>query len=77
MDIGTKKLELIEWLVKLNDISLIDYLDTLKDSELSGKDWWEDLSSEQIESINRGIKDIDEDRIHSHESVMKKYEKYS
>ena len=76
MDIGTKKLELIEWLIKLNDVSLIDYLNSLKDSESSTGDWWDDLSSEQIKSIKRGINDIDEGRIHAHESVMKKYEKY-
>jgi CTP:phosphocholine cytidylyltransferase-like protein len=76
MDIGTKKLELIEWLIKLNDNSIIDYLNSIKDSEKSTKDWWEDLSSEQIKSINRGIKDIDEGRIHSHVSVMKKYESF-
>ena len=76
MDIGTKKLELIEWLIRLNDNSLIDYLNSLKDSEKSSTDWWEDLSSEQKKSINRGIKDIDGGRIHSHESVMKKYDRF-
>ena len=76
MDIGTKKLELIEWLIRLNDNSLLDYLNSLKDSEKSTTDWWEELSSEQKNSINRGIKDIDEGRIHSHESVMKKYDRF-
>jgi len=76
MDIGTKKLELIEWLIRLNDNSLIDYLNSLKDSEKSTTDWWEDLSSEQKKSISRGIKDIDEGRIHSHESVMKKHDRF-
>jgi CTP:phosphocholine cytidylyltransferase-like protein len=76
MDIGTKKLELIEWLIRLQDNSLIDYLNSLKESESSTSDWWDDLSIDQIKSINRGIKDIDEGRIHSHDSVMKKYDKY-
>jgi predicted transcriptional regulator len=76
MDIGTKKLELIEWLIRLKDNSLIDYLNSLKESESSTSDWWDDLSIDQIESINRGLKDVDEGRIHSHESVMKKYDKY-
>ena len=76
MDIGTKKLELIEWLIRLKDNSLIDYLNSLKESESSTSDWWDDLSIDQIKSIDRGIKDIDEGRIHTHESVMKKYDKY-
>jgi predicted transcriptional regulator len=76
MDTGTKKLELIEWLIRLQDNSLIDYLNSLKESESTNSDWWDDLSIDQIESIKRGLKDIDEGRVHTHESVMKKYDKY-
>ncbi len=76
MDIGEKKLELIEWLIGLKDPSLIDYLDSLKESESSNTDWWNLLPNHQIESIKRGIKDIEEGRIHSHESVMKKYDRF-
>ena len=35
-----------------------------------------DLLQEQMESINRGLNDFKEGRIHSHESVRKLYEKY-
>lgn len=34
------------------------------------------LLQEQMESINRGLNDFKEGRIHSHESVRKLYEKY-
>ena len=76
MHTGTKKLELIEWLIRLNDNTLIDYLKSIKDSKSSSKDWWDELSQQELESIDRGIKDIEEGRTHTHESVMKKYDKY-
>lgn len=76
MDLTTQKLQLIEWLIKLNDKSIIDYLNTIKDSSTSETDWWDELSEDQMDSIQRGIKDIEAGRIHSHQSVMKKYDQY-
>lgn len=38
---------------------------------------WEDaLSSEEIESIEIGLRDLKEGRVHSHETARKIYEKY-
>jgi hypothetical protein len=44
------KLELIEWLTKLEDKEIIEYLKVVKDSNSNGKDWWDDLtvSQEQV-----------------------------
>ena len=69
MDLKAQKLELIEWLIKLKDTSLIDYLNSIKDSESSSKDWWDDLTTNQIDSINRGLNDIEKGRVHSHDTV--------
>jgi predicted transcriptional regulator len=38
--------------------------------------WEETLTQEEIESIERGLKDLEEGRIHSHETARKVYEKY-
>jgi predicted transcriptional regulator len=35
-----------------------------------------EITTEELESINRGLKDIDEGNIHSHETARKIYEKY-
>jgi hypothetical protein len=67
------KLELIEWLAKLEDADTIEYLKLVKDSASSESDWWDDLVPAQKKSIKRGLKDIDEGRITSHEQVIKKY----
>ena len=67
------KLELIEWLAKLEDNDTINYLKIVKDSKTSKNDWWDDLTEEQKQGIQRGLKDIEEGRIVSHEEVKRKY----
>ncbi len=67
------KLELIEWLTKLEDIETLKYLKTVKDSGYENHDWWNDLTEEQIKGIQKGLKDIDNGRVVSHEDVKRKY----
>ena len=67
------KLELIEWLTHLDDDATIKYLKVVKDSSSQNKDWWDDLTEEQIQGIERGLRDIDEGRVTPHDQVKKKY----
>ena len=67
------KLELIEWLSKLNDDETIEYLKVVKDSKSKENDWWDDLTAEQKKGIERGLRDIGQGRITPHEEVKKKY----
>lgn len=76
MNIQTEKLNLIEWISKLNDTSIIDRLREIKEDYSKSKEWWDTLKKEEIESINRGLRDFDEGRIHSQETAKKIYEKY-
>jgi predicted transcriptional regulator len=76
MNIQTEKLDLIEWITKLNDVSVIKKLHNLKHSYSRSKDWWDSLEREEIESIERGLEDLKEGRTHSHETARKTYEKY-
>ncbi len=66
------KLELIEWLARLEDEEVIRYLKIVKDSERD-HDWWNDLTDEQKAGIERGLKDIDEGRTIPHEEVKQRY----
>ena len=66
------KLELIEWLTKLEDEDTITYLKVVKDSR-SEDDWWADLTTEQKSGIERGLIDIGEGRVTSHEEVKKRF----
>jgi hypothetical protein len=76
MNIQTEKLGLIEWISKLNDISIIEKLKSIREDYLKSKDWWDTLNKEELESIERGLKDLEDGKIHSHETARKVYEKY-
>jgi len=67
------KLELIEWLAHLDDDDTISYLKIVKDSSDTGNDWWQDLSDEMRQGIERGLRDIDAGRVTPHDQVKKKY----
>lgn len=67
------KLELIEWLTKLEDKDIIEYLKVVKDSNSNGQDWWNDLTVSQKQGIERGLSDIDHGRTTPHEEVEKKF----
>jgi predicted transcriptional regulator len=69
----TIKLELIEWLSRLENPQTIQYLKSVKDASVSKEDWWLSLSDNQIESIERGLRDIEEGHVVSHEDVKKRY----
>ena len=73
MGLEAIKLELIEWLTKLDDQDTIQYLKVVKDSSSDERDWWNTLSDQQKQGVERGIKDIEEGRVTSHEEVKKRY----
>jgi predicted transcriptional regulator len=39
-------------------------------------DWWDDLPESAKESINRGLKDVENGKVTNHKEVIKKYEKW-
>ena len=76
MDIQAEKLGLIEWIAQLNDSAIIAKIKSIHDDYSRPTDWWDDVSTGEKESIARGLNDISEGRVHSHESAKKLYEKY-
>ena len=71
------KLELIEWLARLEDDETIQYLKVVKDSKPADHSWWEDLTEYQKRAIEKGLKDIDEGRVTPHKDVKKKFARRS
>lgn len=67
------KVELIEWLMKLEDDETLEYLKVVKDSINSEHDWWHDLSEKDKSGIERDLKDIKDGRTTTHEDVKKRY----
>jgi len=76
MNLQSEKLKLIHWISELNDSSIIDKLREIKDEYFKSRDWCDTLNKEELESINRGLKDFEEGRTHSHETARKIYERY-
>tara|TARA_R110001583_G_scaffold190362_1_gene354541 strand:+ start:2355 stop:2588 length:234 start_codon:yes stop_codon:yes gene_type:complete len=76
MDINlqNKKIELIQWLSTLDDQSLIDKLIKLRKKEKT--DWWNEISTDEQKSIEKGIQDADNGKLTSHSNVKKIYEKW-
>lgn len=69
----TLKLELIEWLSRVQDRETLEYLKVIKDSRSDSSEWENELTTEQKEGIRRGLNDIEQGRTISHEEIEKKY----
>ncbi len=73
MDIQAEKNKLIDWIASLSDLSVINQLKSVR--EETSKDWWDDLSKEEKEGIEQGLKDVEEGRVYPHEQVMSEFKK--
>ena len=73
-NIESKKLALIQWITSLNDVSMIDKILELKQKET--KDWWNEISDEEKESIEKGLSDAESGKLKPHSEIRKKYEKW-
>lgn len=74
INIQNKKIELIQWLSTLNDEVIIEKIMKLREREKT--DWWDGISKEEQQSIEKGIKDADSGQLKSHSEVKKLYEKW-
>lgn len=75
MNAQVEKLSLIEWIIRLNDQSILERI--LRIKEQSGQeDWYNTLSKSEMESIDRGINDLKAGKVRPHSQVRKKYEKW-
>ena len=59
--------------VNLEDDETLDYLNVQRDLNEAQKDWSHDLTDEQKLGIARGLKDVDEGRVHSHHDIKIQY----
>ena len=68
------KLELIHWLSKLNDKAILESLLSVKNSVSSG-DWYEELTSSEKKSIDRGIEDHKKGNVLTSKQFWSRYAK--
>ena len=64
MNTQSLKSEIIEWITKTSDHSLLKMMKSIKDSNANtAVDWYDELSDEEISSINRGIENHRKDEV--------------
>ena len=74
MNIQNAKMELIQWLTTVEDSSLIQRILDLRKSET--KDWWNEISDSEKESIELGISDAKSGKLNSNTEAKKIYGKW-
>ena len=72
MKVDSIKSELIDWLSKLDDKSILTSLLQFKKSTESG-DWADNLTQEQIESLQRGLSDMESGSVISSKDFWNSY----
>ncbi|MBF8148931.1 hypothetical protein ITJ86_03430 [Winogradskyella sp. F6397] len=73
-NIQNAKIELIQWLTTLEDSSLIQKIMDLRKNET--KDWWNEISDAEKESIEIGLSDADNGKLKSNSEAEKIYGKW-
>ncbi|MFA4851097.1 MAG: hypothetical protein WC868_01870 [Bacteroidales bacterium] len=76
MNIQTEKLNIIEWLVRLQDQTMIEKIKFLISNPTLSTDWWDTISEAKKISIDRGLTDIENGKVTPHSKVRKNYEKW-
>lgn len=77
MDISAEKLSIIQRICELQDADLLDLVKNIVDIPQKVKsDWWDNISDLEKESIDRGIRQVNEGEVLSHSEVKRKYEKW-
>lgn len=70
-ELNQKKLELIDWINRLTDEKLVEFLDGLKSSRTKD-DWWDELSSSQQQLVKDGLNDIESGNVMSSDQFWNK-----
>ena len=69
------KLDIIQWVTTLDDLSFIERLKMLK-ANSPVIDWWEEITEEEKSAIDKGLEDIKASRVTPHSEAKKLYEKW-
>ena len=77
MNISSEKLDIIQRICEIQDNDLLDIIKNIIDIPNGTKsDWWDQITPEEKNSINRGLNDLQQGKVHSHDQIRKKYEKW-
>lgn len=74
LNLQNKKLELIQWLSTLENSTTIEKIMDLRKQE--SKDWWNFISEDEKEAIEKGVADAEAGNLHPHSKAKKLYKKW-
>lgn len=66
--VEARKLELIEWLVTIDDVTLLNEISAIK--EQSTSDWWNVITEPEKASIALGIEQANLGQLHPHSKAQ-------
>ena len=69
MDIQATKIELAQLLLNTDDVSVLNKIKSI--FKIKEKDWWDELSKEQQDSIDEGFAEIDRGEFVTWEDLKK------
>ncbi len=69
-----RKIELIQWLSVIDDVRLLEKITDLK--EQNDRDWWDEISDAEKDSIDRGLADADAGKLNPNSEARVIYEKW-
>jgi predicted transcriptional regulator len=75
INIEKDKLEIIRWVTTLKDETALERLKMLKDNR-SIADWWDQISDDEKNAIDKGLADSKAGRLKPHKEVKKLYAKW-
>lgn len=75
MSIETTKLELMKLLLNTQKESVLEKIKDIFQKE-SSQDWWEEMNEEEHQDIELGLKEAQNDRVKSHQDVMKLFDEW-
>jgi hypothetical protein len=76
MNAQSVKADIIQWITGLDDQSILLELKKIMEQSTKKIDWWDTISVEERQSIERGLEDSKNGRTIPHSEVRKKYEKW-
>jgi len=74
LNIQNKKLELIQWLSTIEDLSILEKIMDVRKQE--SKDWYNSISDSEKQSIEKGLEDAEAGKLNPHSTARKLYEKW-
>jgi succinate dehydrogenase flavin-adding protein (antitoxin of CptAB toxin-antitoxin module) len=77
MNLSAEKLDIIQRICEIQDNDLIDLIKNIVTvPNVTKSDWWNSITQEEMASINRGLDDLQQGKVQSHDQIRRKYEKW-